>query len=177
MTSGFEEGFKIRAMIADCCNQLYLRHWEGPSGTFMKHLWLTDCKPLREHLCSATLARTSDKRLSADLAALRQMIWEKDGEETGEITTEHPDQIQWIDTSIMLDDALTKNMNTNYIRRTLKEGEWSTKPTAESEISRMAEQKWRKMRREEKNGLQDDHAEEELRAGNEENYQCTEHAI
>ena len=83
------------------------------------------------------------------------MIWEKDGEETAEITTEHPDQIQWIYTGIMLVDALTKNMNTNYIRSTLKGGECSTKPTAESEISKMAKQKWRKMRREEKNGLQD----------------------
>ena len=160
MTSSVEEGFKIRATIADCCNQLDLRNWEESSRKFMKHLWLTDCKSLQEHLCASTLTKTSDKRLSIDLAALRQLIWEKDGEETEEITVEHPDQIQWIDTSIMLVDALTKDMNTNYLRSVMKEGKWSTKPTIESEITKMAKQKWRKMKREQKEQEQ-----EELRAG------------
>ena len=150
MTSSVEEGFKIRATIADCCNQLDLRNWEESSRKFMKHLWLTDCKSLQEHLCASTLTKTSDKRLSIDLAALRQLIWEKDGEETEEITVEHPDQIQWIDTSIMLVDALTKDMNANYLRSVMKEGKWSTKPTAESEITKMAKQKWRKLKREQK---------------------------
>ena len=165
MTSSVEEGFKIRATIADCCNQLDLRNWEESSRKFMKHLWLTDCKSLQEHLCSSTLTKTSDKRLSIDLAALRQLIWEKDGEETEEITVEHPDQIQWIDTSIMLVDALTKDMNANYLRSVMKEGKWSTKPTAESEITKMAKQKWRKLKREQKEQEQ-----EELRAGHD-NYQ------
>ena len=82
----------------------------------MRHLWLTDCKSLREHLWLAKWQKTSDKRLSVDLAPLRQPIWEKDGEESEEITADHPDQIRWIDTSSMLVDSLTKDMNTNYIR-------------------------------------------------------------
>ena len=60
--------------------------------------------------------------MSVDIAALRQSIWEKDGDEAEEITTEHPDQIRWIDASIMLVDSLTKDMNTNCIRASLKEG-------------------------------------------------------
>ena len=83
---------------------------------------------LQEHLRSATLAKTSDKRLSLGLAALRQSIWEKDGEEAEEITADHPDQIRWIDASIALVDSLTKDMNTNYIRAILKECVWSTSP-------------------------------------------------
>ena len=174
MTSSVEEGFKIRATIADCCNQLDLRNWEESSRKFMKHLWLTDCKSLQEHLCAATLTKTSDKRLSVDLAALRQLIWEKDGEESEEITDEHPDQIQWIDTSIMLVDSLTKDMNTNYLRSVMKEGSWSTKATAESEVTKMAKQKWRKLKREQKENEKQKDAEtmireqeeDELRAGN-----------
>ena len=38
MTSGAEEGLKIRAMIADCCNQLDLRRWEESSRTYMKQI-------------------------------------------------------------------------------------------------------------------------------------------
>ena len=48
----------------------------------------------------------------------------------------------------------------------LKEGECSTEPTAESEITKLAKQKWRRMRREQKHSVIQNHEEEELRAGN-----------
>ena len=151
MSTAVEEGMKTRAMITCCHNKLDLKNWEDSSREFMQHVWLTDCRSLREHLCSATLAKTADKRLSVDLAALRQLIWEKGGQETEELTIDHPDQIKWIDTSVMLVDCLTKDMSGNALRATMKSGYYDITPTAESEITKMAKQKWRKMQREKKN--------------------------
>ena len=47
MISGVEEGFKIRAMIGDCCNKTL----EEPSRKFLRHLWLTDCESLCKNTC------------------------------------------------------------------------------------------------------------------------------
>eukprot|EP00959_Pyramimonas_sp_CCMP1952_P109834 2297651-Pyramimonas_sp.AAC.1 len=68
----------------------------------MRHLWMTACKSLEEHLTTPTTGKTKDKRLSIDLISLRHDIWTR-GDEEVEIL--HPklfcDKIRWIDASVM----------------------------------------------------------------------------
>ena len=113
----------------------------------MQHLWLTDCKSLEDHLLSESLTKTDDKRLSVDIAALRQLVWQNANEEDQEeLSDDMPDKIRWIDTSKMLVDCLTKDMKTNYLRETLKEGTYNIVPTVESEVTKLAKQKYRRMK-------------------------------
>ena len=41
----------------------------------MRNVWMIDCNSLNDHLHNPTFTKCSDKRLSFDLAALRQMVW------------------------------------------------------------------------------------------------------
>ena len=171
MTSAVEEGMRIRAIIADIKGQVPdLRDWENDSRRAMKHVWLTDCKSLEEHLRASSLGKVDDKRLSIDLESLRQLLWvTPEEEELDELPEDHPDVIHWIDTSIMLVDAMTKDMKTEDLRSCLQKAAWSLEPTAESQVTKMAKQKYRKMVAEEKQRLKAEEAEEaELRAGPEE---------
>ena len=143
MTAAVEEGMRLRAMLVDARGLLDRRKWERSSRGQMQHLWLTDCKSLEDHLLSDSLMKTDDKRLSVDIAALRQLIWQNaDEEDQEELSAEMPDQIRWIDTSKMLVDCLTKDMKTNYLRDTLKSGIYNIVPTAESEVTKLAKQKY-----------------------------------
>ena len=100
-----------------------LKDWETKSRSFRQHIWITDCKSLEEHLKSDTMGKVDDKRLSIDIQTLRQLIWEDaNEEEQDELRDDMPDVIRWIDTSKMLVDALTKDMNSSELRRTLKTG-------------------------------------------------------
>ena len=147
MTAAVEEGMRLRAMIVDSRGLLDRRKWEVTSRQNMQHLWLTDCKSLEDHLLSESLTKTDDKRLSVDIAALRQLIWQNANEEDQEeLSDDMPDKIRWIDTSKMLVDCLTKDMKTNYLRETLKEGTYNIVPTVESEVTKLAKQKYRRMK-------------------------------
>ena len=110
---------------------------------------ITDCKKsLEEHLNSDTMNKVDDKRLSIDTQALRQLIWEDaDGEEQDELHGQLPDIIQWIDTSKMLADALTKEMNANEFRATLKQSGWNVTPSAEAQVTKLKKQKYRREKR------------------------------
>ena len=78
------------------------------------------------------------KRLSIDIIALRQLIWENaEGEELDDLSEDMPDIVEWIDTSKMLVDALTKDMNANDLRATLKEGLWNIEPTADAQVTKL----------------------------------------
>ena len=57
----------------------------------------------------------------------------------------------------MLVDALTKDMNENELRATLKEGHWSTIPTAEAQITKMKKQKYRREKAEDERRLAEEH--------------------
>jgi len=107
MSNAVEDGMRIRATIVEARRLLDTRNWEEPSREHMTHLWMTDCESLEEHLTNPTLAKISDKRLAVDLAALRQLIWQKDGTEVEDLDKSMLDQIRWIDTSKMLVDPKT----------------------------------------------------------------------
>ena len=108
MTKGTEAGTRIRAAIVDMKGELELRNWEETAARAMGHVWTTDCDSLYEHLLSPRLNAIENKRLAIDLMALRQQIWERDGERTLEIDHSCGDYPRLIDTSVMLADPLYK---------------------------------------------------------------------
>ena len=64
------------------------------------------------------MSKITDRRLGIEVAALRQSLWRKPGEELGAcLEDERPsrdeaaDVVQWIDTDIMIVDPLTKAMS------------------------------------------------------------------
>ncbi len=64
--------------------------------TYMKQLWIADCKSLEEHLQNDLLSKTKDKGLAIDLAALRQLVWQdENGNEVEELPGDLPDPKKW----------------------------------------------------------------------------------
>ena len=99
----------------------------------MRHVWMTDCKSLEEHLTAAAMGKVEDKRLSIDLNSLRQDLW-TNGEE--EVEMLHPtrfcDKVLWFDTSAMLVDSLTKVMPVDVMMGVLNTGYYDTTADPES---------------------------------------------
>jgi hypothetical protein len=132
MIKGTEAGARIRAAIVDMKGDLDMRNWEESAARAMGHVWMTDCDSLYEHLMSQRLNAIENKRLAIDLMALRQQIWERDGERTLEIDHSCGDYPRWIDTSVMLADPLTKAMAPDRLVATMTTGVFDMRPTAES---------------------------------------------
>ena len=132
MIKGTECGTRIRAAIVDMMGKLDMRNWEETAARAMGHVWMTDCESLYEHLMSQRFNAIDNKRLAIDLMALRQQIWERDGERTLEIDHSCGDYPRWIDTSVMLADPLTKAMGTERLDETMRTGVFDMRPTAES---------------------------------------------
>ena len=83
-------------------------------------------------MASPRLNTIANKRLAIDLMALRQQIWERDGERTFEVDHSSCDYPRWIDTSVMLADPLTKAMNSDVLGKVMMPGVSDMKPTEES---------------------------------------------
>ena len=132
MINGTEAGCRIRAAIVDMKGELDFRHWEDSASRAMGHIWMTDCDSLFEHLMSPRLNAIQNKRLAIDLMALRQQIWEREGERTLEVDHSCGDYPRWIDTSVMLSDPLTKSMSSDTMVRTMMTGIFDMRPTPES---------------------------------------------
>ncbi len=132
MIRGTESGARIRAAIADMKGDLDMRNWEESACASMGHVWMTDCDSLYEHLIANRHNSIENKRLEIDLMALRQQIWERDGERTLTIAHSCGDYPRWIDTSVMLADPLTKGMGAERLVETFTTGVFDIKPTAES---------------------------------------------
>ena len=73
-----------------------------------------------------------NKQLKIDLMALRQQIWERDGERTLTIDHSCGDYPRWTDTRMMLADPLTKGMGAERLVATFTTGAFDIKPTSES---------------------------------------------
>ena len=127
-----EAGTRVRACIVDMQGKLDIRNWEESAAQAMGHCWMTDCESLYEHLMSQRLNSIENKRLAIDLKALRQYIWERNGDRTLEVDCSCGDYPRWIDTSVMLADPLTKAMKTDRLDETLRTGRFDLRPTAES---------------------------------------------
>ena len=149
MIKGTEAGARIRAAIVDMKGKLDMRDWEESAAQSMGHCWMTDCDSLYEHLMSQRLNSIENKRLAIDLMALRQQIWERQGERTLEVDCSCGDYPRWIDTSTMLADPLTKAMNCERLTRTLMTGKFDMRPTAESLMIKEKNRQARKGQRKE----------------------------
>ena len=109
-----EESMRLRAALADAHGVFLRTDWEYHTARFMRNVWMIDCNSLNDHLRNPTFTKFSDKRLSIDLAALRQMVWlTPDGELRERIGSDQPDMVRWIDTSCMVADCLTKRMRSD----------------------------------------------------------------
>ncbi len=123
-----------------------VRKWESSSEAFVPNVWFTDCKSLEEHLKNSTFTRCADKRLSIEMAALRQLIWLRgDGtlRDSLEEQEYQSDIVRWIDTSAMAADSLTKYMKSDRLETLVTTGILDLRPSDASIISKMAKQKQR----------------------------------
>ena len=144
LTDGVEESMRLRAALADAHGVFLRTDWEYHTARFMRNVWLVDCNSLNDHLRNPTFTKCSDKRLSIDLAALRQMIWlTPDGELREEIGSDQPDMVRWIDTSCMVADCLTKRMRSGRLNECFRTCWLDLIPTDESVLCKMKKQKGR----------------------------------
>ena len=132
LTKGVEAGARLRAAIVDMRGRLNLKDWEQSSSSQMGHVWFTDCDSLYEHLITPKNNSVDNKRLAIDLMALRQYVWERNGERSQYIEHSCGDYPRWIDTSTMIADPLTKSMDPTRLVDTLMTGKLDLRPTPES---------------------------------------------
>ncbi|CAE7553026.1 unnamed protein product, partial [Symbiodinium pilosum] len=101
--------------VTDLFGKLDLKRWQATSAEFIRQVWMTDCKSLEEALQNPKCAEHSDKRLSIEIASLRQDLWRKKGDETGDLYEEDckpkdkdlADKVRWIDTDVMVEAQMT----------------------------------------------------------------------
>ena len=117
VTYGVEAGDAIRAAIADVHGQLERgSRWESSAAAFMPQIWFTDCENVVSACMRPTAAKLTDKRLCLDIAGMRQSLWRRPGESVGnphiddDMPKESTDVLRWVDTDVMLADAMTKVM-------------------------------------------------------------------
>ena len=105
-----EHGDRIRAAVLEAQGKLPISpHWEEVARRSMLHLQFTDCRSLSDHLTASVPRQCEDKRLSIEMAGLRQSLWEDDIP-THVAYKPHGDQLRWIPTHLQLADCLTKSM-------------------------------------------------------------------
>ena len=144
LSDGVEESMRLRAALADAHGVFLRTDWEYHTARFMRNVWMIDCNSLNDHLRNPTFTKCSDKRLSIDLAALRQMVWlTPDGELREKIGSDQPDMVRWIDTSCMVADCLTKRMRSDRLSGCLRSCWLDLVPTDESVLCKMKKQKGR----------------------------------
>ena len=144
LTDGVEESMRLRAALADAHGVFLRTDWEYHTAHFMRNVWMVDCNSLNDHLRNPTFTKCSDKRLSIDLAALRQMVWlTPDGELREEIGSDQPDMVRWVDTSCKVADCLTKRMRSDRLSECLRTCWLDLIPTDESVLCKMKKQKGR----------------------------------
>ena len=121
----------------------------------MGHVWFTDCDSLYEHLISPKSNSVDNKRLAIDLMALRQYVWERNGERTEYIEHSSGDYPRWIDTSTMIADPFTKSMDPTRLVTTLMTGQLDLRPTPESLAIKEKNRQLRKTKKEKDKQIQE----------------------
>ena len=112
----------------------------------MQQLWFTDCKSAHDSLVNPVMAKMADKRLSIEIASMRQSLWREQGQRIGdptvqdEMPTYPTDIVRWIDTDVMLADPLTKQMEANKLMEAMDSNVWNIRQPIESVIKKRAKQ-------------------------------------
>ena len=148
LQAGVEDGDVLRAAVADLFGALDLKRWEASAAKFMRQIWFTDCKSLEETLKNPKCSKHSDKRLSIEIASLRQDLWRKKGEEAGDPYEEDyrpsdeflTDTVRWIDTDVMVADPLTKVMEPTKLVHVMETNELDVKQPIDSIVKKRAKQ-------------------------------------
>ena len=138
LSDGVEESMRLRVVLADAQDVSLRTDWECHAVRFMRNVWMVDCNSLSVHLRDVTFTKCSDKRLSIDLSALRQMVWlTPDGELREEIGSVQSDMMRWIETSCMVADCLIKRMPSDRLCECLRSYWLDLLPTEESVLFKM----------------------------------------
>ena len=88
----------------------------------------------------------SDKRLSIEIASLRQNLWREPGEVVGmpalkdEVPEDATDLVRWIDTDVMVADPLTKTMEPVKLVEMLDTNAWNIAQPIEAVLKKRAKQ-------------------------------------
>ena len=107
----------------------------------MRHVWLTDCKRLHDHLTVSSFGKTEDKRLSIDLMSLRQDLWAFGGEDLDALhPTQFGDKVRWIDTRVMAVDCLTKTMPSDFLANIQRTNVYDLTPDPSSTAKKVKKQ-------------------------------------
>ena len=108
MQTAVESGDRLRAIICELRGQLpSLKGWHEESQKKMRHLWVSDCRSLSDHLNNQQVNKVADKRLMIELMSMRQQLWENEIE-TPQLYSPHGDRLRWTDTATQVADALTR---------------------------------------------------------------------
>ena len=117
----------------------------------MRHLWLSDCESLVSHLKNPKNERMENVRLSIDIQAMKQYLWETpEGQPLEELEPEDVavNALRWIDTSCMVVDCLTKKMQPTVMMKLMETGILDLRASDESKLIKMKKQKQRKAKTE-----------------------------
>ena len=156
LSNAVEHGLRTRAAIVDMRGQLNFRQWVGRKR--LLQLWdmsgLHAVKVFFALLVSPDTKQVDNKRLSIDLSALKQLIWDNRDDCDEEVDGSKGDYPRWMDTSAMLSDCLTKTMTSCRLIETLSTGIFDMRPTEESLAIEAKNRKWRTLKKEQER-LQD----------------------
>ena len=150
LQAGVETGDIIRATIAEMKGQLGIKTWELDIARALHMRWYSDCKSLVDALKRPVQARIVDKRLAIEIAALRQSLWRSrqdgpsDPREHDGKPADYTDEVEWIDTAVMIVDPLTKRMKPTLLMQVLKTGLWDYKQPEASKEEKARKQKQRR---------------------------------
>lgn len=141
-----------RTTLAQLAGCELTRRWENDARKHVKHRWLTDCRSLSDYINNPIAAGCEDKRLEIDLEQFRQGIWEyPDGTPKDFKTEDDCDKCDWVDTSTMLADCLTKMAKTKVDKETqfrfikfLQDGVLDFEPTSEAKMKKLYQSAARK---------------------------------
>ena len=120
MVSGMEEAEHFRVVI-DGMKYDVTGDWVTKAMDHTQVHMLTDCRSLEAHLLQSGMRTTSDKRLAIDMSALRQVVRRPPGELYGDplgqdsLPPNGTTKVEWIETSSMAADALTKKMRSEQL--------------------------------------------------------------
>ena len=110
-----EHGDRLRALLAKMYNKLDPTRWLESSRENAPHLIFSDCRSLTDHLKAQIPRAVQDKRLQIELMSIRQALVDDDGNRTCDIYPGAGDRVDWINTSTMAADCLTKSMKPTFL--------------------------------------------------------------
>ena len=186
LSDGVEESMRLRVALAVAHGVFLRTDWEHHTARFMRNVRMIDCNSLNDYLRNPTFMKCSDKRLSIDSAALRQMVClTPDLEVREKIGSDQLDMVRWIDTSCMVADCLTKRMRSDRLSECLRSCWLDLIPTDESVLCKMKDQKERTspdgnvgdMDRNDHFGQWRSHTKELPAESDDESYGCENHRV